>query len=156
MDINNKVFELHEEGFKAGKIAQKLRVKKAVVLDILGDAADKGLGDTIEKITEATGIKAVVDTVAKVLDTDCGCKARKETLNKVFHNRKLNDLSDDDYSYLSQYFAETRSSVRPSEQKELVRIYNNIFNAKRVVSTCGPCVAGLVRELKRIYDAAND
>jgi len=156
MDINNKVFELHEEGFKAGKIAQKLRVKKAVVLDILGDAANKGLGDTIEKITESTGIKAVVETVAKVLDTDCGCKARKETLNKVFPNRKLNDLSESDYDYLDKYFSERRHSVSSNEQKELVRIYNNIFNSKRVVSNCSPCVAGVVRELKRIYDAAND
>ena len=30
----------------------------------------KGLGDTIEKITKATGIKKVVDTVAKVTGKD--------------------------------------------------------------------------------------
>ena len=156
MDINNKIVQLHEEGFTAGKIAQKLRVKKAVVLDILGEAANKGLGDAVEKITEATGIKAVVETVAKALDSDCGCKARKETLNKLFPNRKLNDLSESDYDYLDKYFAEKRHSVSSKEQKELVRIYNDIFNAKRVVSNCSTCVASVVRELKRIYDAANN
>jgi hypothetical protein len=154
--MNERVFELHDEGLTAGKIAQKLKIKKAVVLDILGDAANKGLGDTVEKITEATGIKAVVETVAKALDSDCGCKARKETLNKLFPNRKLNDLSEDDYNYLDKYFAEKRHSVSSKEQKELVRIYNDIFNAKRVVSNCSPCVASVVRELKRIYEAAND
>jgi hypothetical protein len=41
----------------------------------------KGLGDTIEKITTATGIKAVVDTVAKVTGKDCGCSERKKALN---------------------------------------------------------------------------
>lgn len=154
--MNERVFELHDEGLSAGKIAQKLKIKKAVVLDILGDATNKGLGDTVEKITEATGIKAVVETVAKALDADCGCKARKETLNKLFPNRKLNDLSESDYDYLDKYFAEKRHSVSSKEQKELVRIYNDIFNAKRVVSNCSPCVASVVRELKRIYEAAND
>lgn len=41
----------------------------------------KGLGDSIEKFTKATGIKKVVDTVASVMGKDCGCKKRKEALN---------------------------------------------------------------------------
>ena len=40
--INVKVFELHDSGVKAGKIAQKLRIKKTVVLDILGEAGKSG------------------------------------------------------------------------------------------------------------------
>ena len=43
----------------------------------------KGLGDTIEKITKATGIKRVVDTVSKATGRDCGCKQRKMKLNKA-------------------------------------------------------------------------
>ena len=48
----------------------------------------KGLGDTIEKITKATGIKKVVDTVAKATGKDCGCNKRKEVLNKAFPYKK--------------------------------------------------------------------
>lgn len=44
----------------------------------------QGLGDTIEKITIATGIKAAVDKVAEVLGQDCGCKKRKDKLNELF------------------------------------------------------------------------
>ena len=44
----------------------------------------KGLGDSIEKITKATGIKKVVDTVSKVTKKDCGCNKRKDTLNRLF------------------------------------------------------------------------
>jgi hypothetical protein len=44
----------------------------------------KGLGDTIEKITTATGIKKIVDTVAEATGKDCGCSKRKDTLNRVF------------------------------------------------------------------------
>jgi len=40
----------------------------------------KGLGDTIEKITTATGIKSLFDKHMR----DCGCNKRKEILNKNF------------------------------------------------------------------------
>jgi hypothetical protein len=55
----------------------------------------KGIGDVIEKITTATGIKKVVDTVSKATGKDCGCPKRKEALNnpnllvnKMFNNKK--------------------------------------------------------------------
>ena len=40
----------------------------------------KGLGDSIEKFTKATGIKKVVEKVAP----NCGCRKRKDKLNKMF------------------------------------------------------------------------
>ena len=48
----------------------------------------KGLGDSIEKITRATGIKKVVDTVSKAINKDCGCAKRKDTLNRLFPYNK--------------------------------------------------------------------
>ena len=44
----------------------------------------KGLGDSIEKITKATGIKKVVDTISKTTKKDCGCNKRQDSLNKLF------------------------------------------------------------------------
>ena len=44
----------------------------------------KGLGDTVAKITKATGIKKVVDKVAKATGKDCGCAKRQDTLNRLF------------------------------------------------------------------------
>ena len=44
----------------------------------------KGLGDSIEKITKATGIKKVVDTVSKITKKPCNCGKRKDTLNRLF------------------------------------------------------------------------
>jgi hypothetical protein len=41
----------------------------------------KGLGDTIEKITAATGIKKVVEKVSEATGKECGCKKRQEKLN---------------------------------------------------------------------------
>ena len=44
----------------------------------------KGLGDTVQKIASATGVKKVVDAVAKATGKDCGCNGRKKTLNRLF------------------------------------------------------------------------
>lgn len=44
----------------------------------------KGLGDTIEKVTKVTGIKKVVEAVSEATGKDCGCKARRDALNRVF------------------------------------------------------------------------
>jgi len=49
----------------------------------------KGLGDTIEKFTRATGIKKVVDTVVEATGSKgCGCNARKDNLNRMFPYKK--------------------------------------------------------------------
>ena len=49
----------------------------------------KGLGDTIEKITKATGIHSLVQMTNKAIGKkDCGCGKRKETLNTLFPYKK--------------------------------------------------------------------
>tara|TARA_R100001015_G_C4617646_1_gene173970 strand:+ start:87 stop:245 length:159 start_codon:yes stop_codon:yes gene_type:complete len=45
----------------------------------------RGLGDSIEKITKATGIKTITQIASKVIGTkDCGCNKRQQWLNKQF------------------------------------------------------------------------
>ena len=49
----------------------------------------KGLGDSIEKITKATGIRTLTQLGAKYIGKkDCGCNKRKEKLNKMFPYKK--------------------------------------------------------------------
>ncbi len=48
------------------------------------DMKSKGLGDTIEKITTATGIKKVAEAVSKATGSDCGCGKRRDALNRAF------------------------------------------------------------------------
>ena len=48
----------------------------------------QGLGDAVEAVTEATGVKAVVEKIAKATGRDCGCKKRRGTLNKLVPFRK--------------------------------------------------------------------
>ena len=44
----------------------------------------KGLGDSVEKFTQATGIKSIVEKGAATLGKDCGCSQRKNKLNELF------------------------------------------------------------------------
>jgi hypothetical protein len=158
MEIQDKIVMLYDEGFTSGKIAQKLRIKKARVEEVLGNnAKSSGLGDTISKITAATGIDEVADKVAKAVGADdCGCKARAKTLNELFPYKKMNDLSNEDYAVLEDWFNDSNSTVSPSKQAQFVEVYNRVFNAKRKVSNCSPCVASMLRDLKVVFDAAQN
>ena len=49
------------------------------------DNQSRGLGDTIQKITEYTGIKKLVEAVTEAAGIDdCGCEARRKALNEAF------------------------------------------------------------------------
>tara|TARA_R110000824_G_scaffold14985_3_gene63338 strand:+ start:8840 stop:9460 length:621 start_codon:yes stop_codon:yes gene_type:complete len=51
----------------------------------------RGLGDTVAKITKATGIKRATKTVFGAIKKDCGCKERQNKLNKLFPYKKGED-----------------------------------------------------------------
>ena len=45
----------------------------------------KGLGDSVEKFTKATGIKKLTELTANAAGVkDCGCNKRRKVLNKWF------------------------------------------------------------------------
>ena len=44
----------------------------------------RGLGDSMAKFTEKTGIKTIVDRVSDGLNLPCGCNNRQEWFNEKF------------------------------------------------------------------------
>jgi hypothetical protein len=44
----------------------------------------KGLGDTIHKITQKTGLDKLTHLYTSITGKDCGCASRQEALNKLF------------------------------------------------------------------------
>tara|TARA_R100000541_G_scaffold28311_2_gene37607 strand:+ start:4489 stop:4662 length:174 start_codon:yes stop_codon:yes gene_type:complete len=45
----------------------------------------KGLGDTIAKVTKATGLDKIAHSMAQAAGkSDCGCNKRRDTLNRAF------------------------------------------------------------------------
>jgi len=113
----------------------------------------EGLGDTIEQITEATGIKAAVEMFSKATGIDCGCDERKAKLNQLFsYNRNINCLTESDYNALTDLVAPNKNSLTIEEQKLLSDIYYNVFNYRLQLSSCGSCWKGKVEELRKVYN----
>ena len=135
------------EEFKGDKRTKEYKEWKAKY-----DAQSKGLGDDIEKITKATGIKAVVDKVSEVTGIDCGCDDRKDKYNKIFPRRKVECLTEEEHRYLSEFFSDEPVLITGKVQSELLKISNRIFHKRNQMSSCTPCVRGMINELKKIFD----
>lgn len=111
----------------------------------------QGLGDTVERITEATGIKALVKAFTPE-GQDCGCDKRKEALNRLFPYRGTNCLVQAEYDYLKAFFEDKSERITPEQQKQLIAIYNRAFNRKKQPTSCGACVRGMIHDLKILFD----
>jgi hypothetical protein len=116
----------------------------------------KGLGDTIEKFTEATGIKSVVKAVSKALDLECGCAERKDRLNKLFPYKSLKCLNNEDYLYLKDFFMGNPEMLNIKQQRELIRIYKAVFDVELKHSNCPDCWRSTVANLRKVYSEHKD
>ena len=107
----------------------------------------KGVGDTVEKITTATGIKKVVKFIA---GEDCGCDERKKKLNLLFPYNKPECFTESEYNYIKSKIKNTQ--INPQEQAEILKIHNRIFHENVNLTSCSSCfVQNVWNKLKRIY-----
>ena len=72
------------------------------------EKSSDGVGDTVEKITEATGIKKAVKFLA---GEDCGCDQRKEALNHLFPYYKPNCFTEGEFDTLTELFSNALEKV---------------------------------------------
>lgn len=108
----------------------------------------QGLGDTIEQITEATGIKKLVKFIA---GDDCGCDARKEKLNALFPYHKPECLTEDEYNYLEESKVLEKNTIKPSEQDAILKIYNRVFHVSREPTSCASCLRDIVIKMQKVF-----
>ena len=113
------------------------------------EASSQGLGDSIEKITEATGIKAAVKFLA---GEDCGCDERKEKLNKLFKYNKPECLTEDEYNWLSDFYSQNKNVVTGLEKQQLIRIYNRVFKMNKRLTSCSACMRNIYNKLKEYFE----
>lgn len=110
----------------------------------------KGLGDIVEDITEATGIKKLVKWIA---GDDCGCDQRKETLNKLRFRQTPLCLKEDEYEFLHTLYNKGNKTLGHTEVKRLVEIEERVMQKKYVETlSCAPCIRNIYNDLKEIYD----
>ena len=80
----------------------------------------KCLGDSIERITKATGIKKVVDKISEVTGIDCKCSERKEALNKMFPYVKVRQFTEDEMSIYESVIPRRKGTISGKDQATLV------------------------------------
>jgi hypothetical protein len=113
----------------------------------------KGLGDTIEIITEATGIKTLVELFSKVTGIDCGCDERKKLLNNLIpHKKNVNCLKEDEYLFLKVLYETNANQLSIKQQFTLMSIYFNVFNERLEESNCPSCWRDILSDLRKVYN----
>ena len=110
--------------------------------------ASEGLGDTVEKITKATGIKKAVKFLA---GEDCGCDERKEKLNEIFRYKKPECLTEQEFDLIKMAVDTKKNRFTPDEQELFKNIYERIFKVK---VECTPCSFAKVvwKDLTAVYN----
>ena len=108
----------------------------------------KGLGDTIEKVTKATGIKKLVEFVA---GEDCGCEERKEKLNEMFPYVEPKCLTEDEYHFLHVYFKSNAITLTTTQRQRVTDIWNRVFSKRKKVGRCSTCYKRMLSELRKVY-----
>ena len=116
------------------------------------EAAPIGLGDIVEQITEATGVKAVVKFIA---GEDCGCNKRKQKLNEMFPYKKPECLTEDEYNYLVDEMRVSKKTINQTTQLKMLKVYNRVFHQNKQATSCGPCFKEVYDSLRKLIDEYN-
>jgi hypothetical protein len=111
------------------------------------ESKPKGLGDSVEKALDITGVSSLAKAI---IGDDCGCDERKSFLNKIVKYKVVNCLEEDEFNYLSDFMERKAIRVVPSEQKELLKIYNRVFNKKQQQTSCSSCLRNIIKELDKL------
>lgn len=111
----------------------------------------KGLGDTIEQITTATGIKAVVEKVSELTGIDCGCEERREKLNALWSYRQPKCLSETSIEWLNTFLKNKPEQLTIILQNKLKSIYKEVFDIDFASTNCASCWRDMIREIERVY-----
>lgn len=129
-----------------------MKRKRRTKAEILA-AQSEGLGDTVEKVLEVTGVAKLAKWV---MGEDCGCDERKAKLNELFPYRKPECLLKDEHEFLSEWFTEKRYTMKPTEQKRMLEIYNRVFKVNMQPTSCGSCLRDVMNKLETLYNSYKD
>lgn len=113
----------------------------------------KGLGDTVEKVLEATGVASVAKAV---LGDDCGCEKRKKWLNVAFPYGS--PMTAEQKAIWETTFANRKQGevMKGTEVQVLEELYVSVLRRRRKVANCGACLASMLDELQKTYEASCD
>jgi len=112
----------------------------------------KGLGDSIDKFTEKTGIKKLVK---KIAGDDCGCEERRKKLNQLFpHFKNIRQFTEDELKIYDEVVPgiELRQRLNAEEKTIIANLYRGVFGQNPQWSSCSPCNKKIMENIKKVYD----
>tara|TARA_B100000902_G_C27248605_1_gene883929 strand:- start:288 stop:668 length:381 start_codon:yes stop_codon:yes gene_type:complete len=119
----------------------------------------RGLGDKIEKFTEKTGIKKIVDTISEATGIDCGCSEKRDRLNAMFPNfRNIRPFTKDEKAIYEQVMPDVDKTKTVTKQQQYILngIYKAVFNTDAKFTSCSPCVKRTLDNLRKVYEKSCD
>lgn len=125
-------------------MARKRRTKAEILA-----AKSEGLGDTVEKVLEVTGVAKVAKWL---LGEDCGCDERKAKLNELFPYRKALCLEESEFTWLDKWFNKNTDKITAVEQIELFKIHSRVFQVRNELTSCPSCVKSRIDDLRKVYN----
>ena len=108
----------------------------------------KGLGDTIAKVTKATGVDKLVHAL---VGEDCGCDERREKLNKLFpYAQSMDSEQRERYeTHLGDWRSQPR--IELDQQKVMIDLLHETTGTRIKLSRCGSCIRNSLSKLEIIY-----
>lgn len=114
------------------------------------EAQKKGLGDAVEAVTKATGIKAFIEYLNGGKPCE-GCEKRKAWLNKV-GKRRPETMTLDEFKFIES--VKDKNRLDASEQIKLYKIHARIYRTPyQVPGNCGSCTKTKRDQLVELYKA---
>tara|TARA_R110000751_G_scaffold199821_1_gene304623 strand:- start:30 stop:401 length:372 start_codon:yes stop_codon:yes gene_type:complete len=114
----------------------------------------KGLGDKIAAVTKVTGIEKVVKTF---FGDDCGCDERRDRLNKMFPNRKINQMDEEQQTFFREVLQvkyRSHANLDKAVGTQFYKLYNDVFGVKKKRTSCSSCNKGMYIELLKVYESS--
>jgi len=109
-----------------------------------------GLGDVVEKVTKATGIKKMVETFTD--GKDCGCGKRKEKLNKIQVNLPMVRCFTQEQFYQWTEFRKVKGDITYKHMNEIIiPIFNQLFARKIQKASC--CPERFINPINDVYES---
>ena len=130
--------------FKGDKRSKEYRIWKAK-----HSLESEGLGDTIQKITKASGIEKAVKFIA---GEGCGCDKRQKKMNEIFRYDKPKCLEEDEYNLLRDSIESKQNKFTGEDQKKFISIFERVFDTK--VVGCSSCAfrSTVYKKLVKLYN----
>ena len=107
------------------------------------------MGDTIQKITEATKLDALAKAIA---GEDCGCEERRKKLNALFpYAQPMDEESKRKWVDIIKP-AWNRKVLKRPDQLALTEVWFQVFGRKKKFTSCASCLTSALKKLQKAYD----